>query len=80
MTIKNKFVFTKSVLDKLPIPTLEQKKQIYYDSYQPGLALIITYGSSKTFYLYKTIKHKSYIKENRTLPLYRYRRSTRKSV
>ena len=63
MTIKNKFVFTKSLLDKLPIPTLEQKKQIYYDSYQPGLALIITYGSSKTFYLYKTIKHKSYIKK-----------------
>lgn len=63
MSIKNKFVFTKSVLDKLPIPTQEQKKQIYYDAYQQGLALIITYGSSKTFYLYKTIKHKTYIKK-----------------
>lgn len=63
MTIKNKFVFSKSTLDKLPIPPKEQKKQIYYDLYQPGLALIITYGSSKTFYLYKTIKHKNYIKK-----------------
>lgn len=63
MTIKNKFVFTKNLLQKLPVPNINQKKQIYYDSYQPGLALVITYGATRAFYLYKTIKHKAYIKK-----------------
>ena len=34
MTVKNKFVFTNSVLQKLPVPNINQKKQIYYDLYQ----------------------------------------------
>lgn len=63
MTIKNKFVFTNAVLQKLPVPSINQKRQIYYDLYQPGLALLITYGGSRSFYLYKIIKHKTYIKK-----------------
>lgn len=63
MIIKNKFVFTKNILIKLPIPDKTQKKQIYYDAYQPGLALIITYGGTKTFYMYKIINRKTYIKK-----------------
>lgn len=58
MRVKHKFCFTKAKLQKLPIPA---KRQIYYDAYQSGLALLITYGGSKTFYLYKTINHKTYI-------------------
>lgn len=63
MSIKNKFVFTKNALLKIQVPSISQKKQVYYDAYQPGLALIITYGGTKTFYLYKIIKHKTYIKK-----------------
>lgn len=57
----NKFVFTKNLLSKLSTPSKEIKKSIFYDVYQPGLALIITYGGAKTFYVYKQINHKNII-------------------
>ncbi len=58
MKTEHKFCFTKAQLQKIPIP---DKRQTYYDTYQPGLSLIITYGGTKTFYLYKTINHRTYI-------------------
>lgn len=54
----NKICFTKKVIQNLPIP---KNRQIYYDTYQSGLALLITYGGTKAFYFYKTVNHKTHI-------------------
>ncbi|MCL2629228.1 MAG: site-specific integrase [Alphaproteobacteria bacterium] len=55
----NKFVFDKPTLNKLPFPLLPITKYTYYDSCQPGLALIITYGGTKAFYFCKTLNNRT---------------------
>lgn len=45
--------FTKKSIEKLPIPSREEKQALYYDTgTKDGLCLIITYGGTKTFYFY----------------------------
>jgi integrase len=44
--------FTIAALTAIKIPDKAEKKAIYYDIKQHGLALIVSYGGSKTFYLY----------------------------
>lgn len=51
MSKKNRFPFTKTRLDALPIP--QDKRVYYYDARTEGLAICITPAGTKTFYLYK---------------------------
>jgi len=50
---KNKINFTISSIEKIPFP--EKGAKTYYDTKENGLSLIVSYGGSKTFYLYKKI-------------------------
>ncbi len=49
----NKINFTIANIDKLFLP--EKGTQTYYDTKERGLSLIVSYGGSKTFYLYKKV-------------------------
>jgi len=49
-------------LSNLPVPTRSVSKAIFYDTRQPGLAFIVTYGGTKSFYLYITYKKQKIIK------------------
>ncbi len=48
--------FTKDVLHKIEVP--KEKQNVYKDTKEKGLILIVSYGGSKTFYLGKTIGKK----------------------
>ncbi|MDR2412792.1 MAG: site-specific integrase [Rickettsiales bacterium] len=59
----NKLNFTKSALDKLPVPLKNEPRRIYCDTCSKGLVLMITYGGTKTFYFcYRYNGHKKMIK------------------
>jgi len=51
---KNKFNFTVASIKNISIPKSGTKS--YYDSKTTGLMLIVSYGGSKTFYLYKKVR------------------------
>lgn len=53
-----KFNFTKDKLKKLKPP--KEKRITYKDTKEKGLILIVSYGGSKIFYLYKKIRGKPY--------------------
>lgn len=45
--------FTKKAIEKLPVPSREEKQYMYYDTgCQDGLCIIVTYGGTKTFYFF----------------------------
>ncbi len=48
----NKINFTIKTIEALKTPTKEDGSVCYYDNKQVGLCLMLTYGGSKTFYLY----------------------------
>lgn len=49
----NRFNFTEKAIAALPIPTKEESPKTYYDSgSKNGLCLIVTYGGTKTYYMY----------------------------
>lgn len=47
----NHINFTEKTLAELPIPT-DKRPMTYYDTGQPGLCIIVTYGGTKTYYFY----------------------------
>ena len=53
MSVKSLF-FTREALNNIKIPT--EKQNIYRDTKEKGLFLIVSYGGSKTFYLGKKIQ------------------------
>jgi len=52
----NKINFTKQSIENLPIPSKDKRQAVYYDTNQKGLCVIITYGGTKTYYLYRKFK------------------------
>ena len=53
MTMTNKFPFTKTRLESLPVPPQDGRRIYYYDSKQDGLCLCVTAAGTRTFYLYR---------------------------
>jgi integrase len=56
--MNNAFNFTKEALLKIVPP--QTNRDTYYDTKERGLSLIVSYGGSKIFYLYKWIDNKPY--------------------
>lgn len=52
------FNFTQNKLTKINPP--KTKREIYKDTKEKGLILIVSYGGSKIFYFYKKIKGRPY--------------------